>query len=273
MLKIDYYFNSYILLVKFLNMLIEDFKLLLSHFTFQDSEIARLQAKISGLERTLAAMRMSESFNVTTPLSDYNYSNKSQADVLDRSKSQGQNHDRSKSGQKEIILSDLAVTFPKQMTSEKLEIGQQFEIKYVKGDNSKAVSDNQENIEPSGPVRVLNFSDCDERNVNTNSGIHRPKPVLPTGVDKSHKELKTSLQKEGSKDTVIQSSKSSENQSAFSRISKRNSKEEKTFPGEKELGMYLMEDLEPGLKHLNLLLLLDANNRACGYKTSFMLKN
>ena len=208
----------------------------------QDSEIARLQAKISGLERTLQAMRVSESFNVSTPLSDYNYNNKGQGDGLEKSKGQGQNHDRSKSGQKEIILSDLSVTFPNQMTSEKVEVGQQFEIKYIKGDTSKTMSENQENIEPSGPVRVLNFSECDERNMNTNSGIHRPKAVLPTGTDKSHKELKTSPRNKSGKETVIQTSKTSENQSAFSRISKdkKNGKEEKSLPGENEMGMRLI---------------------------------
>ena len=188
-------------------------------------------------------MRVSESFNVSTPLSDYNYNNKGQGDNLHKAK--GQNHDRSKSGQgqKEIVLSDLSVTFPNQMTSEKVEVGQQFEIKYIKGDTAKTMSENQENIEPSGPVRVLNFSECDERNMNTNSGIHRPKPVLPTGTEKSRKDLKTSPRNESGKETVIQTSKTSENQSAFSRIAKdkKNSKEEKSLPGESEMGRCLVD--------------------------------
>ena len=190
-------------------------------------------------------MRVSESFNVSTPLSDYNYNNKGQGDNIHKAKGQGQNHDRSKSGQgqKEIVLSDLSVTFPNQMTSEKVEVGQQFEIKYIKGDTAKAMSENQENIEPSGPVRVLNFSECDERNMNTNSGIHRPKPVLPTGTDKSRKDLKTSPRNESGKETVIQTSKTNENQSAFSRIAKdkKTGKEEKSLPGESEMGRCLVE--------------------------------
>lgn len=186
-------------------------------------------------------MRATESFNVTTPLSECNHKNLGQGDAHERSKGQGQNHDRLKANQKEVVLSDLAVTFPNQMTSQNIEIGQQVEIQYVKGNNSKTVLDDQENIEPSGPVRVLNFYDSDERN-NSNSGIHRPKPVLPSKVEKSHKDLKTSPQNDGGKDSVIQSSKTSDNQSAFSRISKdkRSSREEKTLPGEKELGMYVL---------------------------------
>ena len=186
-------------------------------------------------------MRVSESFSVAPSLSDCNHENQKQSRSDDRGTGQGQNHERSKSGQKETVLSDLSVTFPNQMISRDVEIGQQIEIQYIKGSKSKTVSDDQENIEPSGPVRVLNFTDCDERaNYNSNPGIHRPKPVLPSNVDKSQKELKTALQNDSVKDSVIQSSKTCENQSAFSRISKekKSSREEKTLPGEKELGRY-----------------------------------
>ena len=205
---------------------------------FQESEIARLQAKISGLERTLTAMRVSESFSVATPLSDKNYNNTNISH--DKGVSQGQNHERPKQEQKDIVLSDLAVTFPNQLASQDVEFLQQTEIQYKKGSQSKVLADDQENIEPSGPVRVLNFTDCDERtHYNTNSGIHRPKPVLPSNVDKPQKELKSALQSDNAKDPRIQNAKTSDNQSAFSRISKEgSSREDKTFPGEKELGMY-----------------------------------
>ena len=66
----------------------------------------------------------------------------------------------------DLVLTDVSVTFPSnnQITGQNIEFGQEVEIHYVtKGDNNRNnqeggqadVNIDQENIEPSGPVRVL----------------------------------------------------------------------------------------------------------------------
>jgi hypothetical protein len=141
---------------------------------------------------------------------------------------------------KEIILTDVSVTLPNtELMAQNVEFGQEVEIQYVsKGDtNNNSAGRNrlepdQENIEPSGPVRVLNFSENDEKG-GQNSGIHRPKPVLPNGAYKKSKDaILEGTSKESSGDGKQQK------QSAFARVvkDKKVSRDEKTFPGEKDLG-------------------------------------
>lgn len=142
---------------------------------------------------------------------------------------------------REIILTDVSVSLPNsQIITETVEFGQEVEIEYVtKGDNNSnsgnenRLEPDQENIEPSGPVRVLNFNDSDEKS-SQNSGIHRPKPVLPNGA---YKKVKDSVLDGSSKES--NGDRKQQKQSAFARVvkDKKQNKEEKALPGEKELGI------------------------------------
>lgn len=187
----------------------------------KDSEIARLQAKVSGLERTLAAMRAAESFNSTPRDSDIGIKNYSMSPQKNGAKT------------REIILTDVSVSLPNnQVLRQSVEFGDEVEVHFTtennNNDNRRKNSADQENIEPSGPVRVLNFSENEHK-----TGLHRPKPVLPNSKKP--------------KDNAVSSSRSSREssgderqgkQSAFARVvkeKKQGSKDEQTLPGEKEL--------------------------------------
>ena len=145
----------------------------------------------------------------------------------------------------EVVLSDVSVKVPNsQCPIENIEFGQEVEIHFLpKGNNNnhtklgpkkdKSTKD-QENIEPSGPVRALNFTDCDDKN-SCNSLIHRPKPVLPSNA---YNRSRDSAVSGSSKESTTDTKQHSQTQSAFSRISKekKTPKCEKDLPGEKELG-------------------------------------
>ncbi|XP_052220166.1 coiled-coil domain-containing protein 18-like isoform X2 [Dreissena polymorpha] len=182
----------------------------------KDSEIARLQAKISGLERTLQAMRMSDSSLMS------NIQGR-ESDILGMSRS----HRQSDGQGREIILTDVTVSAPtQQYGTQAFEVEQEVEIRYIpRGRNNNSEKTDQENIEPTGPVRVLNFAEDDQSKT---SGLHRPKPVLPKGVTSKKDRPVYGNSKESA------GNKKEQKTSAFSRViaEKPKPKEEPVFPGE-----------------------------------------
>ena len=178
---------------------------------------------------------------------------------------QGTQSPRRQSRGRDVVLTDVTVTRPNGNVTETLELGQEVEIRYIPRSQNNSNNNNnansnesenvlgittskkshgdQENIEPSGPVRVLNFGGSDDSITKTkSSGIHRPKPVLPSNVSKRKEKEKASG--DGSKESSKGSSESGrqQKQSAFSRVvkEKQGMDLEKTFPGEKEMGNLML---------------------------------
>lgn len=138
--------------------------------------------------------------------------------------------------EREIILTDVSLSGNNsQRITQSVEFDQEVEIRYLpkpgnsnNSRTSKSADPGQENIEPQGPVRVLSFTDCEEK-PSHNTALHRPKPVLPQTGSKKNKDKNSS------------ENSTAEKQSAFSRVVKntKTTPEEKLLPGELELGRFL----------------------------------
>lgn len=121
-----------------------------------------------------------------------------------------------------------------------MEIDQEVEIHYLpKGESNKSnnatdCERDQNIVEHSGPAQELDFADCD--NNCQNSDLQRPTPVLPSSHSTHHKGKDSG----SAKDKQDRSKQSKP--SAFSKVVKGREEraEDKSFPGEKELGEYLL---------------------------------